>query len=209
MFSYTKINLLIILAAATGLYSCSASGDDPGVEYAPQMYHSIAYEPLTQITDKGSGKWLSSLEDSEVGEFYNSNPNNPHGMTMREPVANTVRRTDTKELPYRVHKDSIDYAAANVKSPLEKSDEIANEGMELYNRYCVACHGGAGQGDGAVGQVFLGVPSYSQGRVKDLSEGHIFHTITYGKGRMMPHGSQVSIQNRWKIVQYVQKLQQQ
>ena len=33
--------------------------------------------------------------------------------------------------------------------------------------------------------------------------------ITHGKGRMWGHGSQISIEDRWKIVKYVQTLQKQ
>ena len=42
-----------------------------------------------------------------------------------------------------------------------------------------------------------------------MTEGHIFHTITHGRGRMNAHGSQIDIADRWKIVRYVQTLQQQ
>ena len=52
---------LPILALAV-LASCTAKGDNPGLEYAPQMYHSIPYEPLTQIKDKDRGEWLSNRE---------------------------------------------------------------------------------------------------------------------------------------------------
>ncbi|HLU90540.1 MAG TPA: hypothetical protein VKZ51_11955, partial [Cyclobacteriaceae bacterium] len=81
-----------LLGSGTCLLSCGASGDNPGVEYSPNMYHSVPYDPLSQITDE-DGNWVSSREDGKW-EFYNSNPNNPHGMTMREPVPNTVRRNN-------------------------------------------------------------------------------------------------------------------
>ena len=73
----------------------------------------------------------------------------------------------------------------------------------------MACHGATGQGDGPVGKVFLGVPPYNLGRVKELPEGQIFHTITHGRGRMLSHASQVSVDERWKITRYVQVLQNQ
>ena len=40
-----------------------------------------------------------------------------------------------------------------------------------------------------------------------MNDGHIFHVITYGKGRMWPHASQVNPEERWKIVHYVHRLQ--
>jgi hypothetical protein len=41
------------------------------------------------------------------------------------------------------------------------------------------------------------------------TEGHIWHTITFGRNRMWPHASQINPDDRWKIVLYVQTLQNQ
>ena len=186
--------------------SCSANNDYPGVEYAPNMYHSVPYEPLSQVKDEEIGSWLDSNPDDGHGEFYNSNPYNPYGMTMLEPVPNIVKRGGY--LPYRIHKDSFEIAAL-VKSPIEDGDEVLKEAKILYDRFCVHCHGEKGMGDGSVGVVYKGVTAYNSRAVKDKSEGHIFHVITHGKGRMWGHGSQISIEDRWKIVKYVQTLQKQ
>ena len=188
------------------LFSCSAGKDNPGVEYAPNMYHSVPYEPLSQVTDKEIGSWLDSNPDDEHGEFYNSNPYNPYGMTMLEPVENTVKRDSY--LPYRIHKDSLELAA-RVKNPIEDSDEVLKEAKLLYEVYCIHCHGEKGMGDGLVAKEYKGVTTYNSRAVKDKSEGHIFHVITHGKGRMWGHGSQISVEDRWKIVKYVQTLQKQ
>jgi len=85
--------LLLIPVLGAYLVSCSAKDNDPGKEYAPNMYHSVAYEPLKQITDKDAGNWVSSL-DNGIGEYYSSNPNNPFEMNMRVPPPNTVPRND-------------------------------------------------------------------------------------------------------------------
>lgn len=200
--SYSNI---ILLCAVTLLMSCVAKEDFTGYEYAPQMYHSVPYEQLSQIQDKEAGRWLTSREEGDA-EFYNSNPNNPYEMNMRKPVEGTVKRS--KYLPYRIHKDSLSQAAL-VKSPLSDSKELVKEGKVLYSRYCQHCHGAKGQGDGLVGKAFKGVPVYNSAALKNLPEGHIFHVITNGKGRMGAHGSQVSVEDRWKIVKYVQTLQKQ
>ncbi len=201
-------NWAMILTAGYVLSSCAAGVDNTGVEYAPQMYHSIPYEGLSQVKDKEAGRWLTSMDDVPA-EFYTSNPNNPNEMNMREPVANTVRRNKNGYLPYRIPKDSIELAAATLVSPLANTPEITAEGKVLYSRYCLHCHGDTGLGDGLVGEVFKGVTPYNSRSVKDKSEGHIFHVITHGKGRMAAHGSQVSVEDRWKIVRFVQTLQKQ
>ncbi|EON75044.1 hypothetical protein ADIS_4533 [Lunatimonas lonarensis] len=167
------------------------------------MYHSVAYEPLTQITNEEEGKWLSNREDGK-GEFFNSNINNPHGMNMREPVANTVPRNKNGILPYRLRIADLE-GSALVENPVELSDEVLAEGGQLYIQYCSACHGAQGEGDGKVGEVIGGVANLKGGAYKELPEGHIFHVITHGKGRMGAHGSQMSIERRWKIVHYVKQ----
>jgi len=188
------------------LSSCGADGNDQGTEYAPNMYHSTPYEPLTQITDKESGAWVDSDGD-EFGEYYNSNPLNQHEMTMRIPPANTVRRNDGGYLPYDLPADSLDYAAVNLKNPVDSTESVLADGKRLYNSFCSHCHGVNGDGKGKVAEVYLGIPGYKTGRYAELSEGHIFHVITHGKGRMGAHGSQMSQEERWKIAKYVKVLQ--
>ena len=200
------VNIFLVFTLSLMLLSCSADKDNPGVEYAPNMYHSIPYEPLSQVTDKEIGSWLDSNPDDNHGEFYNSNPYNPYGMTMRDPVPNTVKRSSY--LPYRIPKDSLELAAL-IKNPLATTEEVLKEGKVLYTQYCNHCHGEKGMGDGLVGIAYKGVTAYNSRAVKNRSEGEIFHVITHGKGRMWAHGSQVSIENRWKIVKYVQTLQKQ
>lgn len=202
------------LMAVMAMASCSAGGDYPGTEYAPQMYHSVPYEPLSQITDETQGKWLNSTADDR-GEFYNSNPYNPYNMNMREPVENSVARNSNGSLPYRYPKDSagstyyLDLAAANLQNPLPEEEAITEQGRVLYATFCAPCHGGSGAGDGRVGEVYQGIPNFAAGRYAEMTEGHIFHVITHGQGRMWPYASQVAPEDRWKIVRYVQTLQNQ
>jgi mono/diheme cytochrome c family protein len=197
--------LIISSIFLVSFFACKRDNNNAGLEYSPEMYHSEAYEPLSQITDKNNAE-------------YNSNPNNPFGMNMRKPVANTIKirkynasfgLSKSEPLIYHINKDSFELSGRTLKSPFEKSDAIIADGKVLYERFCQHCHGETGQGDGSVGKVYKGVPSYSKGRVKLDTEGHIFHTITFGRNRMWSHASQISVEDRWKIVAYVQTLQNQ
>lgn len=91
-YTYIYLTLTVIFSSCVDQKKFENIGthEKPNVEFAPNMYHSVAYEPLTQITDTDAGLWLNS-NGSDTGEFYNSNPYNPHKMNMREPAANTVR----------------------------------------------------------------------------------------------------------------------
>ena len=214
IFKYIKFASFLTLGAF--LVGCGAGGDNQGLEYAPNMYHSVPYEPLTQITDKEAGEaaqFLNNTSDGH-GEYYNSNPYNPNKMNMRIPPANTVRRTSGGYLPYRIHKDSLEYAANTLVSPLTgDSEAILKDGKVLYDRFCQHCHGDKGAGDGLVAGtedevVFAGIANLTGAAYKNITEGHIFHVITKGKGLMGAHGSQISPEERWKIARYVKKLQQ-
>ena len=45
--------IVVFMWIAIAMTSCFKAGpDDPGTEYAPNMYHAVPYEPLNQIKDK-------------------------------------------------------------------------------------------------------------------------------------------------------------
>lgn len=197
MKQFFKIFTIIV---ALGFIITSCGGNDStGWEYAPNMYNSRAYEPLSQVD-------------------YLQNEHNKDGKNMREPVAGTVSRRNynttfavsdsasVKDLLI-YEKEPITVAEQNWKNPIAWSEAVEEEGKVLYERNCQHCHGEKGKGDGPVGIVYKGVPNYSVGAYKDMNDGHIFHVITYGKGRMWSHASQVNPEERWKIVHYVHRLQ--
>lgn len=193
------ISALLIMGLLIGGLSCKRDHDSTGTEYAPQMYDPVSYEPYKQLR---------------------RNAVNPNGLNMRDPARGTVSRANyhttfgvgdsavTDLMVYNIPKDSIGLAERVLANPIPQTDKSLEEGKVLYGRYCIHCHGEGGKGDGLVGQQYKGVPSYSADAYKTMNDGHIFHVITNGKGRMWPHGSQITPEERWKIVQYVHKLQQ-
>lgn len=173
------------LLLSTGLGACSTDPNDPGVEYAPEMYESIPYEPLRQTS---------------------FNKINPFGINERTPATGTVPRG---KLNYYDHipKDSVRIAERTLSNPYAYTKANIEEGQVLYTRNCQHCHGEKGDGQGPVAQKFKGVPNYSAGAYKTMNDGHIYHVIQWGRNRMMPHGSQVNPEERWKIAMYVHVLQ--
>ncbi|MFD3293707.1 cytochrome c [Aquirufa sp. KTFRIE-69F] len=199
--SIHKFTLVVGLTA--GLLSCGDDHNDTGTEFAPNMYNSVGYEPMTQLQG-------------------DTNKINPYGMNMRLPVAGTVSRkkytgTDSLKKAFlaqelvakTVPNDSLSYSAALLKNPLAATPENIEAGKLQYERFCQHCHGEGGKGDGLVAKQYKGVPVYSSDALKEVNDGHIYHVITHGKGRMWPHASQISSENRWKIVLYVHELQKQ
>ncbi|MGB0523115.1 MAG: c-type cytochrome [Flammeovirgaceae bacterium] len=214
-------NILYWLGAVILLVGCTPKEEYPGVEYAPQMYHSVPYEPLTQFTEK-------EIPDNLFSWYYQDKTNsiNVEGSILGNknnsliPVEGTVKRQNftsvTKEnmskpgqelLLYNLGQDDYETAGKILKNPVPKTPEVLAEGQELYKSFCLHCHGEGGKGDGKVGVVYKGVANLLGGAYKNLPEGHIFHVITHGKGRMWAHKSQIDPEERWKIVHYVMQLQ--
>lgn len=197
--NYKGVATVALLALLFTGTSCKRGHDNTGVEYAPQMYEAVGYEPYRQV---------------------DSNTINPRGINMRMPAPGTVARPNyhttfgeganktTDLMIYNIPADSIEVAERVLTNPIPDSEIALADGELLYTRYCSHCHGATGKGDGEVGKVYKGVPNYSADAYKDMNDGHIFHVITHGKGRMWPHGSQITPEERWKIVKYVHKLQQ-
>ena len=187
------------LASVLLLSACGDSRNDTGTQFAPQMYEPIGYEPYEQVK---------------------ANPFSVNGLNMRDPARGTVSRRNyqttfgkgdsvvTDLMVYNIPKDSIAMAERTLTNPIPNTEASLKEGEVLYTRYCTHCHGEGGKGNGLVGVEYKGVPSYSAGAYKTMNSGHIFHVITHGKGRMWPHGSQMTPEERWKIVMFVHKLQQ-
>ena len=186
--NFTKlINLKTLTVGAVagvmafGLTSCSNAPNSPGYEFMPDMYRS------------------------PVLKYYNTYTLN--GDTLQsamKPVAGAIARGCMPGIPA-----GMDYEKAGVylKNPILFSDAVLTEGGAIYGKFCVHCHGDAGKGDGKVGLKLPGAPPAYDGPLKNLSEGKMFYTITNGKGLMGSHASQLNVEERWKVIYYVQKLQ--
>jgi mono/diheme cytochrome c family protein len=187
---YKSIKFVFITALSSlvvaGFTACGKKDENsPGFEFMPDMYRSPSLE------------------------YYNTNTvDGIQEMNAKEPVAGTVARGF---LPYAYENTPEGYekAGMNLRNPLPASsrEENEKEGEVLYGKFCVHCHGASGAGDGKVGAKLPGPPPAYDGALKNLPEGKIFHTITYGKGTMGAHNSQLTQLERWKLVCYVQKLQ--
>lgn len=194
MLAMNKIKVLgIAVAAVTATVVITACKDkrSTGWEYAPNMYEHIAYDP------------------------DQANPNFKDGKTAQKPPAGTIP-VGFVTFDYPNTKDGYEKAGTEVKSPLPQTPGNLAEGKELFVSFCSPCHGMTGQGDGlVVKHGFPPPPSYSSGQssrggaMKDLTDGKIYHTITYGVNAMGSYASQLAPEERWKVIMYVHHLQQQ
>lgn len=203
--------ILPAMAAAIMLQSCGvAGGDDPGVEYAPDMYVSKGYEPMTQLESKQfqlvtvSGKTVMLTKD---------------GKTMRDPVKGSIPRDLDFEAghvqinnflwmqyPYANSIGGKDSASKMLQNPIQLTEKSLANGKRLYNINCAPCHGVDGLGKGPVAAKVAGIPSYKSARILNLTDGGAYHTITYGLNNMGSYASVLTPQQRWEVIHYINYL---
>jgi mono/diheme cytochrome c family protein len=100
-----------------------------------------------------------------------------------------------------------------VPNPVKMTLASLENGKAIYNRYCITCHGPKGEGNGPVagapfgkGPFGLVLPIGGQmSVVRNLSDGHIYTTISLGRGRM-PNYRRIHPRDRWDVVNYVREL---
>ena len=92
--------------------------------------------------------------------------------------------------------------------PFEVSTMVMRRGQQRFGIYCAVCHGGTGAGDGMARKFGLNtVQSLLQDRIRVMSDGEIFNTVTHGKNTMMGYGDRIQVVDRWAIIAYLRALQ--
>ena len=171
------------IVAVVGLSFMATSCFDkakPNYQFFPNMYEAVSYETY-----------------SEHNVFKG-------GVEAQVPAKGSIKRGF---VPYEIPNTPEGYALAKatLKSPLDSLSINQDKAKELYTVYCAICHGDAGDGKGnlVVKEKFLGVPSYAD---REMTEGSIYHVITYGLNSMGSHANQLSQEERWVVADYVLKL---
>jgi len=92
--------------------------------------------------------------------------------------------------------------------PLPVTGELMERGKQRFNINCAICHGPTAAGNGITKQYGLNtVATLQDERIRKMSDGEIFNTITNGKNTMMSYGPNVSVTDRWAIIAYLRALQ--
>ncbi len=87
------------------------------------------------------------------------------------------------------------------------SKETLERGKDLYRMNCQGCHNTEGQGGAPVTNYGIAAPSLTTQQIKDQTDGEIFYVITYGRNTMPAHADHVKVDDRWKLIRYLRKLQ--
>jgi len=187
-----KKSIIAVVFGAVAFSSCSDVKRTPGKIYMPDMAYSRAVETYND-----------NRELQAEGINYNA-----------EPVAGTVARGE--EVIYRMLKDTTGtyVTSAALKNPLTNrlTEEDYTETERLYLINCGICHGTKLDGNGPLyndgkGPYPLAPKNLVSDEIKNMADGTIFHSITYGKNLMGSYASHLTPKQRWMMVQYIRMKQ--
>ncbi|MES2430174.1 MAG: cytochrome c [Bacteroidota bacterium] len=196
MKQVTYLTTIVFAVIAVTMIGCDGKRD-PGKVYMPDMAYGRAVETYAMLNDT----------------VFTENPNDPKHRIYynRMPVNGTVA---IGELPaYNLTNDSTGYKLSSAvvnplaATPLSGADSV--EAGRLYNINCGICHGADAKASGplAVSGKIGGVANLTSGVYLSMTDGTMFHSITYGKGLMGSYASQLNRKQRWQVIQYVRTLQ--
>lgn len=185
------ISVIFICVAVAAILSSCKDKRSRGLEYAPNMYYPIAYNPDQK------------------------NKNFADGKTAQVPPVNTTPVGYARYDQYPNSSEGYIAASENMSNPLPVTKKNLVEGQQLYVAMCGPCHGLKGAGNGRIVELgkYPAPPSYANGvssrggPMNELTDGKIFHTMQYGLNLMGSYVSQLSPDERWKVVMYVHELQ--
>ncbi len=207
MTSYkTIIKMAVILSTILVMLSCGVSKKDKGWEYFPDMAYT------------------GDHPDAAVYEAYDPNSSFKDGKTSRRPVKGTIPRgykphnfpdRGSVTIKLKGGKYSMNFATTDdkkksedaekagkeLKNPVSINDKVLERGKRLYVRNCAVCHGVQGKGKG---QVQVGATDLTSDKMKSYPSGRLYYVITKGNVTMPSYASQVSANDRWKIVHYLE-----
>lgn len=177
--------LLLLLAIFALNLAVRSDLTRPNLEYFPNMAHGPRYNAFA------------------------ANPNFPDGGTLQAPPPGSIPR-GFLPIHYSPTPQDALRAGEELEQPLPTNDPAALErGTAVFKNFCQECHGPAGKGDGPVAlRGFPPPPPLPAEHALRMKDGQIFHVLTYGQGNMPAYASQLSRQDRWRVILYVRSLQQ-
>lgn len=181
------LNILLLAAflISAGLnWAVWSDRSRPYFEFLPEMVRAVGYEAFA------------------------SNPVFADGKTLQTPVKGTIPR-GFLPLHYQATPEDALRAGEELINPFGIEDKPAlQRGSFIFSQFCQVCHGPQGTGDGPVAQRGYPPPASLLGpKALEMKDGQIFHVLTYGQGNMPSYATQISREDRWKVILFVRSLQ--
>jgi len=168
----------------------------------------VLQNTLGQNPDRRNYEFAPDMAESFAYKAQSENPFLPNGQTSQPPVPGTVARGQMP-LHFGTSESEAVRAGEELRSPFNAENPAdLKRGQQVYEVYCLPCHGAGGRGDGPVAQRgYPPPPPLQLDRARAMKDGQIFHIITYGFRNMPAYGPQIERHDRWQVIEYVRKLQ--
>lgn len=173
---------LTIFIALLAVVGCGPKGNQANIELIQDMMEQ------------------ESIKPQEHDEFFKN------GISSLVPPENTQPVGFT---PYK-YGLNVEQAARENKNPMagQMTMDVLLTGQKYFETNCAVCHGYKGLGDGPVASKYpLKIPQLVSDKVKNWTDGNIYHVITMGQGTMGPYASHIPQKYRWQVVNYIRHLQ--
>ncbi len=165
---------------------------------------------LRQDYSRPNRLFLPDMAYSPAYKAFATNPAFADGQTLQSPVPGTVARG---YLPLHYQPTPADAlrAGEELSNPVAPADAtVLARGAAVFSYFCQPCHGAGAAGNGTVVmRGFPAPPSLLAPRALNMKDGQMFHVLTYGQNNMPSYASQVSREDRWKVILYIRSLQKQ
>jgi mono/diheme cytochrome c family protein len=136
---------------------------------------------------------------------FAANPQFEDGRAMRTPPAGTVPREQQTMRPDLTL--GLDSAGAVVTAiPIPLTREVMDLGRTKFEIHCAVCHGLLGDGVSPVATQMSLRPPPNLHKLRNPGPGHVFQVISQGFGLMASYAPELTPQERWAVVAYLEAL---
>lgn len=177
--------------------------------------HEVLRPDLTQR----NFEFFPDMAQSVALESFAADELLPGGTTQQPPVDGVVVR-GAREFAYGSGPEEAKRAGAELVNPFSPADSavlgptvhddaaVLERGKRVYNTYCIVCHDAQGNGRGpVVARGMVPPPSLHGVRARAIADGEMFHIVTRGQGNMAAYAAQIAVDDRWKAITWVRRLQ--
>lgn len=163
-----------------------ASGCGPLFDIRKAMYDQPKYEPLEKTDFFGDARSARPLIEGTVAQGQLRLDDHLY-LGLQDIDGDTLQ---AREFPFEITLDDL------------------QRGRERYEIFCSVCHGTAGYGDGmVVRRGYKPAPGFHSDKLRDMPPGYFYGVITNGYGVMSSYAAQIPVEDRWRIIAYIQTLQ--
>ncbi|MGB9628546.1 MAG: c-type cytochrome [Thermodesulfobacteriota bacterium] len=100
--------------------------------------------------------------------------------------------------------------AKKMKNPIKATKVSIQKGKEIYDKKCALCHGEKGDGKGPAGKGLSPKPTnFRESHGEKMTDGEHFWKITTGRGPMPSYEKDLTVEERWHVINYINSLMKQ